>query len=668
MYLRRVFTLDPDRFPIQLMRELVSTLHSREQHYVVMVDPAVAYQNYPAFNDGVSQDAFLKVGNGSVYKGVVWPGPTAFPDWFAQNTQAYWTGQFQSFFNQDTGVDIDALWIDMNEASNFCNYPCSDPEAFAAANSDPPRPPPVRLGSPRPIAGFGPDFQPQCHATIDFNVNGSTFFGENLLVLGSVSSLGSNDVSNAVPLNANNYPIWAAAVDLPTNINFTYQYVRAEPDGSFVYENVNRSASTGGCNSTGSTHDSITTVSPPHKLKVRSLSLDVRAGSLPKRQSSSHQGLPGRDLIDPPYMIHNAAGSLSNKTLNTDLVHANGLVMYDTHDLYGAMMSEASRIAMLARRPARRPLVITRSTFAGSGRQVGHWLGDNFADWDHYLFSIAGLLEFGALFQMPMVGSDVCGFAGTSNDLLCARWATLGAFSPFYRNHGSNDAPPHEFYRYPTATVAAQNAISIRYQLLDYIYTAMWVQSQTGTPLVQPMFFHYPADENTNALQYQYFYGPGVLVAPVTTSNSTTGSVYLPDDVFYDFYTHAEIQGNGKTITLSDVPFTSIPLYYKGGSIIAQRANSANTTTQLRTQSFSLIIAPDANGNASGQLYLDDGDSVSQPKTSLIQFSYEFSGRLCLSGTFDYDPGVAITSVTVLDENKTQAVTISLTGPSETML
>lgn len=78
MHLRWVFTLDEDRFPIELMRQLVSTLHSRQQHYVVMVDPAVAYQDYDAFNNGVEQDVFMVQGNGSIYKGIVWPGVTAF--------------------------------------------------------------------------------------------------------------------------------------------------------------------------------------------------------------------------------------------------------------------------------------------------------------------------------------------------------------------------------------------------------------------------------------------------------------------------------------------------------------------------------------------------------------------------------------------------------------
>lgn len=39
---RRVFTLDPERFPLEKMRELVTYLHNHNQHYIVMVDPAVS--------------------------------------------------------------------------------------------------------------------------------------------------------------------------------------------------------------------------------------------------------------------------------------------------------------------------------------------------------------------------------------------------------------------------------------------------------------------------------------------------------------------------------------------------------------------------------------------------------------------------------------------------
>jgi len=183
------------------------------------------------------------------------------------------------------------------------------------------------------------------------------------------------------------------------------------------------------------------------------------------------------------------------------------------------------------------------------------------------------------------------------------------------------------------------------------------------------MFFAYPSDPKTNSLEHQYFYGPGLLVAPVTEENSTTASFYLPDDIFYDYYTHETVRGAGEVISVTDVPYTSIPLYYKGGSIIALRANSANTTTLLRKENFQIIIAPGLDGKASGSLYLDDGVSLEQEATSNIKFSYDYeSSQFKMGGTFGYDAGVIIESITVLGRAGGPAslvpITAPLTGPA----
>jgi alpha-glucosidase len=96
-----------------MMRELVDHLHANDQHYIVMVDPAVSYNDFPlAFQNGVEDNIFMLRANGSVWKGVVWPGVTAFPDWFSVNITTYWNNEFTTFFSESEGVDIDGLWID----------------------------------------------------------------------------------------------------------------------------------------------------------------------------------------------------------------------------------------------------------------------------------------------------------------------------------------------------------------------------------------------------------------------------------------------------------------------------------------------------------------------------------------------------------------------------
>ncbi|KAG8814457.1 hypothetical protein FRC18_001947 [Serendipita sp. 400] len=328
------------------------------------------------------------------------------------------------------------------------------------------------------------------------------------------------------------------------------------------------------------------------------------------------------NLNRPPYAIQNALPRLSDRTVPVDAVHHNGLLEYDTHNLYGSMMSIATREAMLARKPDLRPFIITRSTFAGIGSKTGKWLGDNISNWDQYRFSIAGMLGFASIYQVPMVGSDVCGFYGNATESLCARWAMLGAFSPFYRNHNDIASIPQEFYRWPAVARAAKVAVAIRYRLLDYLYTAFHKAHLDGTPVVQPLFFAYPEDSATFGIEHQFLFGDGLMVSPALDESNEV-EIYLPDDIYYEFTTRRILYGPGAKMWVRQVELDEIPLLVRGGTIIPMREESAMTTKELRKKDFELVVAPGSDWAAKGSLYLDDGVSLEQASTLEVSYAFD---------------------------------------------
>jgi len=240
----------------------------------------------------------------------------------------------------------------------------------------------------------------------------------------------------------------------------------------------------------------------------------------------------------------------------------------------------------------------------------------------------------------------------------------LGAFQTFYRNHNELGSRPQEAYRWPLTAKAAQNAIDIRYRALDYLYTAFYAQNQTGKPVLNPLFYLYPEDAKTFAVDAQFFFGDSLLVSPVLAENKTSVSIYLPKDIFYDWNAgFAPVQGNGSSINLTNVNFTTIPLHVRGGSILPLRIESANTTAQLRTKGFNLVIAPGGDGSANGSLYLDDGLSIEQASTTLINFTYA-SGDFSMKGDYSYPANVSIERITVLNV-AARPQNISITGAPE---
>lgn len=73
--------------------------------------------------DGKDKDVFLKTDQGEDLTGRVWMMDAVFPDWFNNDTTTWWSYWLSEFYDK---VPFDGLWLDMNEASNFCNGVCYD--------------------------------------------------------------------------------------------------------------------------------------------------------------------------------------------------------------------------------------------------------------------------------------------------------------------------------------------------------------------------------------------------------------------------------------------------------------------------------------------------------------------------------------------------------------
>ena len=89
------------------------------------------------------------------------------------------------------------------------------------------------------------------------------------------------------------------------------------------------------------------------------------------------EGQTGKTIEYPKYSIHSGinveetpdkAPSLLNwKTLDINAKHYNNVNHYDVHNLYGLMMAKITRDSLLKLNKNSRPLILTRSTFSGSG-------------------------------------------------------------------------------------------------------------------------------------------------------------------------------------------------------------------------------------------------------------------------------------------------------------
>jgi alpha-glucosidase len=112
----RPFTVDTVAFPN--FSGMIAQLKKENFHIVAITDPHIAKypgHHYDPYDSGVAGDYFVKNPDSSLYTGIVWPGPSVFPDFTRQQVRTWWGTLYRSFHE----IGIEGFWNDMNEPSTF---------------------------------------------------------------------------------------------------------------------------------------------------------------------------------------------------------------------------------------------------------------------------------------------------------------------------------------------------------------------------------------------------------------------------------------------------------------------------------------------------------------------------------------------------------------------
>ncbi|OIW02272.1 hypothetical protein TanjilG_15155 [Lupinus angustifolius] len=320
---------------------------------------------------------------------------------------------------------------------------------------------------------------------------------------------------------------------------------------------------------------------------------------------------------DPPYKI-NASGiqaPIGFKTIVTSAVHYNGVLEYDAHSLFGFTESIATHKGLLGIE-GKRPFILSRSTFVGSGKYVAHWTGDNQGTWENLRYSISTMLNFG-IFGIPMVGSDICGFYPQPTEELCNRWIEVGAFYPFSRDHANYYSPRQELYQWESVAESSRNALGIRYRILPYLYTLNYEAHVSGAPIARPLFFSFPTYTECYGLSTQFLLGSSLMISPVLEQGKTEVKALFPPGSWYSLLdlTSTITSKDGIYVTL-DAPLHVVNVHLYQNTILPMQQGGLISKDARKTP-FSLVItfpAGASDGEAKGNLFLDEDE---QPEMTL---------------------------------------------------
>ncbi|PSL46886.1 alpha-glucosidase [Salsuginibacillus halophilus] len=202
------------------------------------------------------------------------------------------------------------------------------------------------------------------------------------------------------------------------------------------------------------------------------------------------------------------------------------------------------------------------------------WAGDQSVNWsmdDGLASVIPGALSAG-MSGCGLHHSDIGGYTSLHGNKrpkeLLLRWLDMAVFTPVIRTHEGNR--PDDCFQFDDDEESLEHFVdmtNIYTALAPYTKAVVQETAERGIPAQRPLFMEYEADEVAYQLQYEYMYGPDLLVAPVHDENVQDWTVYLPEDKWVHLWTGKAYEGAGEVTV--EAPIGQPPVFYRAESAYA---------------------------------------------------------------------------------------------------
>ncbi len=241
------------------------------------------------------------------------------------------------------------------------------------------------------------------------------------------------------------------------------------------------------------------------------------------------------------------------------------------HNQWPAIWAKMNREAIEECKKEGEVFFFTRAGHTGTiAASTMMWTGDQHVDWsvdDGLISTVPATLSL-AMSGYGVTHSDAGGYTtygkllSRSKELLM-RWEEMNAFTPLLRTHeGNQPVNDVQFDADWDLLKHTAKCSKMHAALKPYIIDLVKEQTEKGTPVMRPLFYHYD-EEKAYEEMTEYLLGKDLLVAPVYEKGRTSRSVYLPNDAWVHLFTKKEYVGGTHVI---DAPIGYPPVFVRKDS------------------------------------------------------------------------------------------------------